>query len=73
MDRLRGIEIVMGWQFDRIIAELPLYITWTWFSLAFIWFAVVIWAGATKDWSTAMAFGQLLAASVSLIGLQAST
>lgn len=68
---MRGIEIEMGWQLDRIISELPLSISWTWFCLAFIWFAVLMWEGKTKNWGDAMAFGQLLAASLSLIVIHA--
>lgn len=66
-DKMRGIEIAVGWQFDRMASELPVRITWTWFCLALIWAAVMIWKGRTNDWGTAMAFGQLLAVSISLI------
>ncbi|KAJ6006656.1 hypothetical protein N7451_004600 [Penicillium sp. IBT 35674x] len=66
-DKLRGIEIDVGWQFDRIASELPDYITPPWFYLALIWVAVIIWKGDTTNWGAAMAFGQLLAASISLL------
>jgi hypothetical protein len=63
----RGIEFTLGWQKDRIASEVPVGIAWLWFSLAIIWLCVIIWGGSAGDWATAMAFGQLLAASVSLI------
>lgn len=56
----------MGWQFDRIASELSASITRTWFCLVLVWVDVSIWKGNTSDWSAAMAFGQLLAASISL-------
>lgn len=66
-DRLRSIEIVKGWQIDRIISEFPLFITWTWFRLMLIWSAVMVClVGITNDWDTAIIFGQPLAASVTL-------
>ena len=40
---------------------------YTMVGLAIVWFGTVIWAGHRGDWSTAMAFGQLLAASIVLI------
>ena len=62
----------MGWQFDRAVSEVPLPIAWVWFSVATIWLCVLAWGwGGKNDWGTAMAFGQLLAASVSLIVLYA--
>jgi hypothetical protein len=59
----------MGWQLDRIASEFPLYIAWSWLSVVIIWLCVGEWAGAASDWATTMMFGQLLAASVSLIVL----
>jgi hypothetical protein len=57
----------MGWQLDRVASEVPLYIAWIWLSVVMIWLCVGVWAGAASDWATALTFGQLLAASVSLI------
>ncbi|XP_014561834.1 hypothetical protein COCVIDRAFT_11609 [Bipolaris victoriae FI3] len=68
-DKLRGIEFVMGWQIDRIIYEMPVKIAWIWFSLTITWLCVIVWGGLAGDWSTAMAFGQLLVAFISLIFL----
>ncbi|KAH2125306.1 hypothetical protein KXV35_007858, partial [Aspergillus fumigatus] len=45
-----------GLELGRIASEFPLYIAWSWLS-----------AGAASDWATAMMFGQLRAAPVSLI------
>jgi hypothetical protein len=70
-DTVRGIEMVMGWQIDRMKLEVPRFIAWAWFSLAVIWLCVIVWGGRTSDWSTAMAFGQLLAACVGLVIIHA--
>jgi hypothetical protein len=71
-DKMRGLEITMGWQSELMESKLPRLITWTWFCLAMIWSVVILWGGETKDWSGAMAFGQLLAACVSIIALHAN-
>jgi hypothetical protein len=68
-DEIRGLEFVLGWQLDRIACILPFNIAWTGLGLAVIWLGVAAWAGPTRDWATAMAFGQLLAASLSLLFL----
>ncbi|QKX61716.1 uncharacterized protein TRUGW13939_08871 [Talaromyces rugulosus] len=36
-DTVRGIEMVMGWQIDRMKLKVPKFIAWAWFSLALIW------------------------------------
>jgi hypothetical protein len=63
--------MVMGWQIDRLKLKAPKFIVWAWFSLALIWGCVIVWGGRTSDWSAAMAFGQLLAASVALVFMYA--
>jgi hypothetical protein len=40
---------------------------WSCLGLAVIWLSVIVWAGPTGDWDTAMAFGQLIAASIPLL------
>ena len=58
----------MGWQVDRAVSGVTLSISWVWFILAIIWLGVLAWGwGGKNDWGPAMAFGQLLAVSVSLI------
>lgn len=42
---------------------------WSSLGLAVIWLCVIVWAGPTGDWDTAMAFGQLISASISLLFL----
>jgi hypothetical protein len=71
MDKIHGLEFILGWQLDRIAYVLPFNIVWTWLSLAIIWLGVVAWAGFKRDWATAMSFGQLLAASLTLLFLYA--
>jgi hypothetical protein len=64
---MRGIYITLGWNFGRMLRHVRVGSVYTMVSLAIVWFGTVIWAGHRGDWSTAMAFGQLLAASVVLI------
>lgn len=47
--------------------KVPLYMSCGWFSLSFVWLCVAVWAGRTSDMGTAMVFGQLVAASISLV------
>jgi len=68
-EEIPGLEVILGWQIDRIACIMPFYVALTWFGLAVIWLCVAAWAGSTKDWATAMGFGQLLAASLSLLFL----
>jgi hypothetical protein len=70
-DELRGIQFILGWEWDRINHEVPLKMAWTFLGLAVIWLCVIVWGLPRGDWETAMAFGQLLAASVSLLFLYA--
>ncbi|KAH8815439.1 hypothetical protein F5884DRAFT_895335 [Xylogone sp. PMI_703] len=63
---VRGLQFKLGWQLDRIAYVLP-YILCTWLSVALIWLCVVVWAGPTGDWSTALAFGQVIAVSISIL------
>lgn len=70
-DIVRGLQFVVGWQFDRMLDELPKPILYLWLVLAGIWLCVAIWAGQTRDWDTALAFGQCVLASVTLIAWKA--
>lgn len=64
-----GIEIVLGWQTDRIVDDVPSIVVFVWSVLAVIWVAVII-GGAVGDQNLWVAFGQLLVASLSLLVLQ---
>lgn len=50
---------------------MPIGTAWFFFGLAVIWLCVIVWGGLAGDWATAMAFGQLLAAFMSLVFLYA--
>ncbi|KZM28847.1 uncharacterized protein EKO05_0008561 [Ascochyta rabiei] len=64
--KVPAIEIVLGWQIDRIIGEMPVHMTQAWVIIAIIWIGVTV-GGLAGDWSVSTALGQLLAASVALI------
>jgi hypothetical protein len=70
-DELPGIQFILGWEWDRITYEVPVGMAWIFLGLAVIWLCVIAFGGSVGDWQTAMAFGQLLAASVSLLFLYA--
>ena len=52
--------------------ELPVRIALVWLGFAVIWLCVLAWGGPTGDWSTAMGFGQVIAASVTLVAFYAN-
>jgi hypothetical protein len=46
--------------------KLGLIMAWSCLSLTVIWLCVIVWAGPTGDWGTAIGFGQLIAALIAL-------
>ena len=70
-DELRGLQVILGWQLDVLACYLPRHLAWVWLCISLIWLSVILWAGPTGDWSTAMSFGQVIAASASLVFLYA--
>jgi hypothetical protein len=64
---MRGIFVTLGWNVSRMLFHLRVGSVYTLVGLAIVWIFSVLWAGHRGDWSTAMAFGQLLAASLTLI------
>lgn len=64
---MRGVCVTLGWNLGRMLRHIRVRSVYTMVGLAIVWFGTVIWAGHRGDWSTAMAFGQLLAASIVLI------
>lgn len=64
---MRGISVSLGWNVSRMLLHLKVGSVYTLTGLAIVWLGSVLWAGHRGDWSTALAFGQLLAASLALI------
>ena len=64
---VRGVYVTLGWDLSRMLRHLCAGSVWTLFGLATVWLGSIIWAGHTKKWSTAWAFGQVLAASIALL------
>lgn len=64
---MRGVFVTLGWNFSRMRLHLRAGSVYTLVGLAIVWLGSVLWAGQRGDWSTAWAFGQLLAASLLLI------
>lgn len=64
---VRGVHVTLGWDVGRISRGICAGGVWAFFGLAVIWFGSVMWARHTKDWSTAWAFGQVLAALIALL------
>jgi hypothetical protein len=64
---MRGISVTLGWNVSRMLLHLKVGSVYTLAGLAVVWLSSVLWAGHRGDWSTALAFGQLLAASLALI------
>lgn len=66
-EKVRGIKVIMGWDYDLMISRLCKPLAWLCLSLLVIWLGIVVWAERFKDWSTAMAFGQVIAACIALL------
>lgn len=64
---MRGIFVTLGWNTSRMLLHLRAGSVYTLVGLAIVWLSSVLWAGHKRDWSTAWAFGQLLAASLALL------
>lgn len=64
---MRGISVSLGWIVSRMLRHLKVGSVYTLTGLATVWLGSVLWAGHRGDWSTALAFGQLLAASLALM------
>ncbi|KAK4966742.1 hypothetical protein LTR42_011053 [Elasticomyces elasticus] len=64
---VRGIHVTLGWDLSRMLQHVRAGGVWTIFGVAVVWLGSLIWAGQTRDWGTAWAFGQVLAASVALL------
>jgi len=64
---MRGIQMIMGWQKDRIYLYGLMALAWSALGMAIISICVVAWGEQSKDWGNAMAFGQLLAAFLAII------
>ncbi|KAH7130098.1 hypothetical protein B0J11DRAFT_243963 [Dendryphion nanum] len=62
-----GIQIILGWQLDRIVDEVPAAVAWMWFGVAAVWLFVIVWGGSTGSWQFSIALGQLLAASLAVL------
>jgi hypothetical protein len=52
---------------DRIKLELPYWVSVGFFGIGIVWLAVLLFRGAGLDWSGALAFGQVVAASVAIL------
>lgn len=64
---MRGLHFVQGLQTDRMSIELPFRISCAWFGIAAIWLCLVLWGVGGGDWGIALAFAQVVAASISII------
>ncbi|KAH6705791.1 hypothetical protein EV126DRAFT_412840 [Verticillium dahliae] len=65
--RMRGLHFVLGWQKDRMRVELLPRISAAWSGFAIIWLCLVLWRATGGDWGTALAFAQVVAASLSIV------
>lgn len=63
----RGLQISIGWQHDGIKRFIPFGIAWGILAGSVVILCTVWWMNGTKDMSTALAFGQLVAASIALV------
>jgi hypothetical protein len=64
--------VTVGWQQDQIFRRLPIASVWVFLGVSGVWLCTAWWVGTFRDFSTAIAFGQLIAASLSLVALHAN-
>ena len=64
---MRGLQFVLRWQSDRIKVQVPFMATCAWLGIALVWLCLALWKGTGSDWATALAFAQVVAATVSMV------
>jgi hypothetical protein len=62
-----ALQISLGWQHDRIKTFIPFGLVWGFLAVSVVVLCTVWWAKGTRDTSTALAFGQLVAALITLV------
>ena len=62
-----ALEISLGWQLDRIRTFVPFGLVWGFLAVSVVVLCTVWWTNGTKDSSTGLAFGQLVAALIALV------
>jgi hypothetical protein len=62
-----GLQISLGWQYDRIKWFIPLGIVCGFLAVSVVSLYTVWWMNGTKDKGTALAFGQLIVALIALV------
>jgi len=68
---LRGIYVRFGWRKGPLQHAVSGMAVSVWIAISAVWFGTILWAEQKGDWSTAMGFGQLLAACIALVFLYA--
>ena len=63
---MRGLHFVLGLQKDQMRIELLFRTSCAWFGIV-IWLCLVLWRVEGGDWGTALAFAQVVAASISIV------
>lgn len=62
-----GLQISLGWQYDRIKRFIPSGLVWGFLAVSVVSLCTVWWMNGTKDRNTALAFGQLVVALIALV------
>ena len=62
-----GLQISIGWQYDLIKKFVPLGLVWGFLAVSVVKLGTVWWMRGMKDIGTALAFGQLVAALITLV------
>lgn len=66
-DKFRGLRYTLGWQKDRLCLVVLRGLAWPYLTIAIVWLCVVVWDKTRGSWETALALGQLIAASATLL------
>jgi hypothetical protein len=62
-----GLQISLGWQYDRIKSSIPSGLVWGFLAVSVVSLCTVWWINGTKDKNTALALGQLVVALIALV------
>lgn len=69
----RGIQVQFGWQFYRVKGDWRLKVFALFGAIGLIWLCTALWKSTTGDGNTAMTFGSLVAACITLVWTQTQT
>ena len=72
-DELRGMQVKFGWQLHRMKDDWRLKVFGLFSALCLIWLCTALWISISGHVNTAIAFGSLVAACLTIVRAQTQT